>query len=338
MRVFLLLLACSAVFCLDDRPIIGLLTQPISNELGHEAVGGGVGLDASVPVPERRPYPGKYYVPASYVKFLEAGGARVVPIHFDISDSELNRLFKKLNGVLFPGGGQSLAPGSKYRDLTTRIYNLSLASASTSKPVPLWGTCLGFETIAVEASNNQHILTRFNSENLTQALYVNAKCLGQNDGNCRMISSTTTPPNVLSYLRDNSINVTFNNHQYGVSVDNFDKYLANDYTLLATSYDRDGKQFVAAMEAKNAPIYAVQFHPEKALFEWNTREVIQHTEKAIIANGYLNRFLIDQSRKNDHHFSSIHELVDQIIYNYPVTYTAKEYASMWDFEQCYFFN
>lgn len=49
------------------------------------------------------------YIAASYVKYLESAGARVVPILHTDSSTELKRLFSKLNGFFIPGGGANLA-------------------------------------------------------------------------------------------------------------------------------------------------------------------------------------------------------------------------------------
>ena len=46
--------------------------------------------------------PGKSYVAASYVKWIESAGGRAVPIRFYASDEELARLFNSINGLIFP--------------------------------------------------------------------------------------------------------------------------------------------------------------------------------------------------------------------------------------------
>jgi len=45
------------------------------------------------------------FIPASYVKYLEMAGARVVPIYYDAPKEYYDNLLTKLNGVLFTGGG-----------------------------------------------------------------------------------------------------------------------------------------------------------------------------------------------------------------------------------------
>lgn len=63
----------------NDRPLIGILTQAC-----HHC-------------------PGKSYVAAAYVKWIESAGGRAVPVRFYVSDEELRRLFNTLNGLIFPG-------------------------------------------------------------------------------------------------------------------------------------------------------------------------------------------------------------------------------------------
>lgn len=46
--------------------------------------------------------PGKSYIAAGFVKWIEAAGGRAVPIRFYASDKELYRIFKSINGIIFP--------------------------------------------------------------------------------------------------------------------------------------------------------------------------------------------------------------------------------------------
>jgi anthranilate/para-aminobenzoate synthase component II len=42
----------------------------------------------------------------------------------------------------------------------------------------------------------------------------------------------------------------------------------NFYNVLSTNADRKGKVFVSSIEAKQYPIYGVQYHPERVQFEF----------------------------------------------------------------------
>ncbi|XP_016417891.1 gamma-glutamyl hydrolase-like [Sinocyclocheilus rhinocerous] len=63
----------------NDRPIIGILTQEVDNESMKKF--------------------GKTYIPSSYVKYIESGGARVVPIRLNQSLAEHEQIFRSINGI-----------------------------------------------------------------------------------------------------------------------------------------------------------------------------------------------------------------------------------------------
>lgn len=47
-------------------------------------------------------------IPASYVKWLEQAGIRVIPIRYDLKQSTVRRMMQLINGVLVTGGSASL--------------------------------------------------------------------------------------------------------------------------------------------------------------------------------------------------------------------------------------
>ena len=124
------------------RPIIAILTQDLSGR-GNET-----------------------YIAASYVKWVESAGGRVVPLHYDASTSEISALLSNVNGVLFPGGGVTFKKGSKMRSTGELIYNFAIRANDAGKIFPLWGTCLGFQFMAVLAADDDNILCSdcFNTE------------------------------------------------------------------------------------------------------------------------------------------------------------------------------
>jgi len=74
MRFVLFCVLSLAVQSLNLRPVLGVLSQPIE--------GNGTNKTS--------------YIAASYVKFLEAAGAQVVPVRFDASNAELDTMMKVL--------------------------------------------------------------------------------------------------------------------------------------------------------------------------------------------------------------------------------------------------
>ncbi len=75
-----------------------------------------------------------------------------------------------LNGVLFTGGGASLDNGAPYFVAAQSIFSYANTVNSQGDYFPLWGTCMGFQTLVRCQSDNPNILTGFDSENITLPL------------------------------------------------------------------------------------------------------------------------------------------------------------------------
>ena len=89
-------------------------------------------------------------------------GARVVPIRHDLSASALHNLFDKLNGVVFTGGpAKPLAAPPHYYETATALYRMMEQAHTRGERVPLWGTCLGLQTIACIAAGAKDVLGEF---------------------------------------------------------------------------------------------------------------------------------------------------------------------------------
>merc|ERR1719221_2091965 len=66
-------------------------------------------------------------------------------------------------------------------------------------------------------------------------------------------------------------NVTYEDHTSGVEPNHFAQRqgLVEYLDILATTTDRGGRPYVAIIQGKTLPIYAVQFHPEKVRYVQN---------------------------------------------------------------------
>eukprot|EP01138_Halocafeteria_seosinensis_P003406 gb/GECG01003482.1/.p1 GENE.gb/GECG01003482.1/~~gb/GECG01003482.1/.p1 ORF type:complete len:349 (+),score=29.44 gb/GECG01003482.1/:1-1047(+) len=281
---------------------------------------------------------GRSYFPSSYVKWVESGGARVVPIPYTMDHDELRQLIPQLNGFLFTGGGTDFAFENNTLTPYARAAQIILeevesANRNNGEVVPLWGTCLGFELLSFLLSGpdfkNPVLHGGFDSENITLPLHF-----------------TDAAPNSRMYglakkrgLYDVFANqpITMNNHHAGVPPSAFDtnSNLKSTVNLLSTNYDRQNNEFGSSFEGKELPIYAVQYHPEKPVYEWDPQEVINHEYDSVRANSLLARFFVNQSRKNDRHFAQQSTESKHLIYNYETVYTGPVIDS---FETCYFFD
>lgn len=82
---------------LTDRVLFGILTQPMHRDQ-----------------PKRLHEEKTEYILQEHVKYLEAAGARVVPVSFLLPRDELVQLLGKLNGLYVPGDHKSILDNEDY--------------------------------------------------------------------------------------------------------------------------------------------------------------------------------------------------------------------------------
>eukprot|EP00475_Leptophrys_vorax_P009144 TRINITY_DN16019_c0_g1_i1.p2 TRINITY_DN16019_c0_g1~~TRINITY_DN16019_c0_g1_i1.p2 ORF type:complete len:348 (-),score=115.68 TRINITY_DN16019_c0_g1_i1:2264-3307(-) len=313
-----------------SRPVVGILSLP----LGSNSSSSSPDLTNALPAAgSSNDLLFSAYIPASYVKFVESGGARVVPIHHKLPVDQLETLVSKLNGVLLTGGQDITDLDDPYYRSAEKIIQIaSQRNQDRSQSLVLWGTCLGMETIVRIVSQNYSILTHFQSidVNLPNQFTSNLT------DSTIFSSSEIDSKKVVQLLSSQEEPVSFNAHSWGLAPEDFQssQLLVENFRVTATAFDENGKEFVSIIEGNNSPMFAVQFHPEKSLFEWDAHEVIDHSNDAVTAMQYLASFLGGQARlSGSRKFQSELELQPYLIYNYVPIFT----ANFVSFDQIYFF-
>lgn len=278
----------------SSSPVIGILSQPfhrhpsVSDNNNRNVAGG------TIPVDGGGGDGGNDYIAASYVKWLEAGGARSIPIPYNANEELLDDILAQINGVLLPGGASELPDSVVY--LLDKIVESNLAG----NYFPVWGTCLGFEFLVQYGATQSNIPSvldsGFDAENISLPLQISDR-----DG-------LYANPTVYEIAAEH--NVTMNNHAQGITPGHFEKYiqLTSRWKITSVNRDRVGRTFVSTMEPIQPdvlPIYGVQYHPEKNAFEYATYpgtnipyEAIDHSEFGVEFTMYLARFFVDMARKS----------------------------------------
>ena len=114
-------------------PVIGVLSQPLLDQKGT-------------------------FIASSYIKFIESGGGRVIPLKYDMSIKELKNITRSLNGILLPGGNTNLHKRSLHHSNqsvfftdygATIKYLVDIARVLNDEGIyfPIFGICLGMEGI-----------------------------------------------------------------------------------------------------------------------------------------------------------------------------------------------
>ena len=128
--LFFFVALLSIAFGDNNKPLVGILALPCDSEpkYCHNNKTGS-------------------YIGSSYVKWLESGGARVIPIPLSMSEPDVYSLIDSLNGVLFTGGAADFTESEPYWRHVNWILDYLRKIATPVSAVPLWATCLGFEAL-----------------------------------------------------------------------------------------------------------------------------------------------------------------------------------------------
>ena len=299
----------------NNRPVIGILAQPPPSALNGTA-----------------------FIPASYIKWLESAGARIVPLPYNLPAATLSARLSKLNGLLFPGGDSDISITSKYGSVSYRLFK-----AARAQGIPIWGTCMGFEQTMLYSSSDpaqrsHSLLSHVDAERLFVPLDVTSSSRKQS----RILSGL--PAAAVDTLLQQNCSV--NLHAYGILSASFaaDGALSSSFRPVATNADRAGKVFVSLAEHVSAPIFASQFHPEKNAFEfdqvWDGPGAgvgDMHTPEAVQAMASLAAFFVGHARRNANVYPAAEFLRDSI-FNYAPVYSNRLCnISVAGWEQAYVF-
>lgn len=281
----------------------------------------------SSPYDESDPSQGSFIVD-HYVKFLEAAGARVVPVIYDQPQQSLDALQSKLNGILFTGGGLSLAEESTYYRTAKRIYDNAVRYTEAGNPFTLWGTCMGFQLLHILGSGSNHSVLQ---EHAYDSYYVSMPLeFTPAAKRSWVFSIDDIPPKLFNAFQ--SENITLNLHHDGVDPAAYEECptLGRTFTILSTNVDLKGKPFVSTFEAKKYPFYGAQWHPERPMFAWSPSENIIHSDTTVEAGLWIARRVVESARRSKSSFES-DEDVPLIERDHPVH---SLYTNTYRYKQC----
>lgn len=278
------------------------------------------------------------HLPSSYIKWLESSGAQAIPILLNQDDSYYQRIFSITNGLLFPGGDNLLDPKKETPMMIAakKLYKLAVDANNRGDHYPIWGTCLGMELLTV-LSSGKNTLTSCDANDIVLPLeFVERGRLFSPSNYMDLANETNYSDQIIAALRDK--NLTYNFHHKCITLDSLKRAnLTNFYKPLALSDDINGNSFVSIFEARHYPFYGVQFHPEKAPYEFqiiNHQHNIPHSRLSIALSRYFADYFVSSARLNKHQAKSKISNFDMFIYDHCPMYTGK-FGDM--YEQRYLF-
>lgn len=294
-----------------DTPVIGVLSQETYS------------VNALFPEEEFQSY-----IAASYVKFLEMGGARVVPIWIGRDRAYYEKVVNYTNGLFMPGGATWFNQSNGYADAGQHLYDIAKDRNARGDYFPVWGTCLGMELLVQASLNGLEIRDDCDARKVSLPLEF------KSDFRTSKLFSKT-PDHIINILQ--SENVTYNYHQFCFTESTFSKHgLDEHFKVLSTNLDQNGVEFISSYEHVEYPFFGIQFHAEKNPFEFKfSSPILEHSDAAIEMSQYFSRFIVNLARQSDHAFETRQQMKEALIYNFNPRYTSILNGS---YEQLYMFT
>ncbi|XP_028433249.1 gamma-glutamyl hydrolase isoform X2 [Perca flavescens] len=288
----------------NDRPVIGILTQIVTDDV-------------------LKPF-GRTFIPSSYVKFIESGGGRVMPIRLTLNTAEYKKIFENINGLLFIGGAADLET-SDFARVAKIFYSLALKANNEGDFFPIWGTCMGMQLLTVLVAG-ENLLANTTAENIALPLNLTTEA-----SSSRMFEGF--PNKLMRALTQEPL--TGNFHHYGLTLETFqeNEKLRSFFSLLSTNVAENEVHFVSTIEGKRYPFYGVQWHPEVNRFQWNRKLNFPHSAHAVQLSSLLAEFFVNEGRRSLHQFDNPEEEASSLIYNNTPVYA----GNFTGYEQLYFF-
>jgi len=300
------------------RPVIGILT---------------------VPVPENKQSHSHSYLPSSCVKWVETGGARVIPIQYGLPINVIISMLEQCNGFVtwgtqFVAGGMPDDDDARFFEHKIPLHNfktfvraLDAIFLYISKQnlagnyYPMLGIGDGMQYLAITAT---FAYKRFKSK-ITHSLLMN---------NNSRVDAIEQPSSLSFTSKKNKIKSLFTPKEqkaiakhkvvYADNLLGFEPTCSymNTFTgttktsptqmeIVATSRGRRGKKYVSIYSFKRLPLYGYSFQPQYTAFEWRMKD-IPNSMLAMDVSRKLSEFFVDECKKN------LNKLVDEdlLIYNY----------------------
>ncbi|CAD8138716.1 unnamed protein product [Paramecium pentaurelia] len=303
--IIFLVLLIGINYSLNLNPVIGILTIPSDEDY------------------EDYPTSSYSYFAASYVKYVESSGARVMPIPYEADEATLDKYFSQINGLLLTGGTLDLETEqgpSKYLQTVTYLLNKVIQANQQGDTFPLFAICLGHQTLHFILSKKDYdvLIPASGMERVNKKLiFTDKQSTMFIDLKESIFKSIETEEQI------------YFNTDWAVLPQYYETHseLNDFFKIVALVQDSNQVVSIAAAEAKQYPIFSLGFHPEKPIFEFKSPS-IHKFESILFGRNIINQFT-QIARENNHILKDSNSLIFK--YN-PIQLS---YAS---FAQIYFFK
>jgi gamma-glutamyl hydrolase len=228
-------------------------------------------------------------VDSSYVSWLVSGGNDVAFISQWMNDTEIDSILANSNGLLIPGFTSELEEAqvnSPKEKFVTKVLQKTINMNKKNNYFPVLSICQGSIIVQTYFAKSYNILKKYDGVNgvmsKVTALDDRKKIQSLMMFSRRHFTAFTTRQSTVHFVRT-AVDPSF--------------YISNknlNLTLKATGYSTDvkGNKYVAMFEAIGLPIYGLQFHPEKVIYDRKYKFVSRSDDSIEVSQKFLDFFTL----------------------------------------------
>ena len=310
---------------INNRPVIGILTNALSDWLGD-----------NITIDNKR---AKSYLPAAYVNWIENSGARVVPIQFTATEPVIFSYLSQLNGVIICGNISPVDYNNLSKDIKIEkdvlrwmqaefsIFQWAKKQNNMGNYFPVLGIGMGYEELIFmnlmpnyysNISDSKEILGSTQEQMSADEMVKAADTYWS-----APLTLTDTPGIFGSISKENkkiwaSKPVCYTTPGWamntkGKKIDKIKAFLEINSVIKNKKLKTE---FLNIYSFKEFPFYGMLFHPEAVNYSWVE---IPPTDVAINFSHKMSEIFVNECRKNLTQLSSNKIL----IYNYTLFSSSK---------------
>ena len=285
-------------------PLIGVLTVPTFKQCPQEPAATGADLGSLAEDYD-------CYVPLSYVKMVEAAGAQAALLPCRVND-RFRALLASVNGFLISGMYSDYqcrnAPRTEPSTLTPygEAGRAVIEHVLARSDVPLFAECKGFNMLVfvVSGAGRWTDILRDDIDSTNQAAPIVFNRGKDFSKESTAVYQAAADLNAAALLTEGKH--LMNRHPYGILPDNYTRIggrLAEIFgEYVATTFDKQGVEYVSVVESKDGNVLGAATHPEKVLFQFTPGLETPHDADSVKLNYLWGRWLVDKARRNSRSF------------------------------------
>ncbi len=218
---------------IKNKPLIGILATPyIKNNISYEI-----------------------FLKENLINFLKQKSIEYIIIPYTIKKLELNNILSNLNGVLFPGSQIGNYYNNKFIKqhflMQKYIVKKIKFMANNNILIPILAVCHGYENMILIEKNYNLTKKTINNTFINVNSYYNYK----------------TTPKFSNTKWGKLFKKNFNKtkkliHNNSLALELTIKHNIKNYEVIATSFDKNKKEFIDIVKHKKYPFFGFQGHPE----------------------------------------------------------------------------